>query len=60
MEAVIAKGPLNFDNVQDHPIPELQSDLDVLVKVSCVGICASDGKMFKGSSLYWDPVSGRA
>lgn len=30
-----------------------------MVRVTCVGICASDGKMFAGADFYWGP-GGRA
>ena len=60
MEAVIALGPSKYTHAFDFKIPDLNSDLDILVKVECVGICASDGKMFKGADLFWNPVTGRA
>jgi hypothetical protein len=46
-----------FDGLGDYrvetlPVPTI-GDLEVLIKVMAVGICASDAKCFEGAPMFW-------
>lgn len=58
MRAVVAKGAKDYvlDKNVARPIPQVG---EVLVQITAVGVCASDGKMYKGGDFYWAP-GGRA
>ncbi|KAI9019722.1 chaperonin 10-like protein [Hyaloraphidium curvatum] len=58
MRAVVARAALDY-KVERVPVPQ-PGPMEVLVRVTAVGICASDVKMYLGGPFYWDPKTGRA
>ncbi|KAH9885302.1 GroES-like protein [Xylariomycetidae sp. FL2044] len=48
MNAVVFEGPYKV-SVQKRPVPKLQDDGDVIVKVSAAGLCGSDLHIFRGN-----------
>lgn len=53
MKALVAKGAKDFRFEDAYPMPRVEHEEEVIVKVTAVGICASDGKMWKGGDFYW-------
>ncbi|OAA58510.1 alcohol dehydrogenase [Niveomyces insectorum RCEF 264] len=47
MKAVVFDGPRKI-SVQDRPVPQLQSDHDVIVKVQATALCGSELHVFRG------------
>lgn len=56
MKAVIVKKPFEL-NIEDIPVPEIENDTDVVIKVTFGGICGSDiGIYTGGNSLAQYPI----
>jgi threonine dehydrogenase-like Zn-dependent dehydrogenase len=51
MQAVICHGPEDY-RLEERPIPQ-PGPSEVVIKVSSVGICASDLKCYLGAALFW-------
>lgn len=47
MKAVVFDGPYKV-SIQDRPIPQLQDDNDIIVKVSASALCGSELHVFRG------------
>jgi threonine dehydrogenase-like Zn-dependent dehydrogenase len=47
MKAVVFNGPYSI-SVQDRPVPQLQHDRDIIVKVSATALCGSELHTFRG------------
>ncbi|SPJ32024.1 Erythritol/L-threitol dehydrogenase [Kushneria phyllosphaerae] len=52
MHAVVAYGPGDY-RYEEVPVPELDNDREILVKVEGCGICAGDIKSFDGAPSFW-------
>lgn len=52
MKAVVAYGPGDY-RYEEVPVPELENDREILVKVEGCGICAGDIKSFDGAPSFW-------
>jgi threonine dehydrogenase-like Zn-dependent dehydrogenase len=51
MAAVVCHGPEDY-RLEERPVPEAGSG-EVVVRVSSVGICASDLKCYQGARMFW-------
>ncbi|MGK0240536.1 MAG: threonine dehydrogenase-like Zn-dependent dehydrogenase [Candidatus Pelagisphaera sp.] len=51
MQAVLCYGPEDY-RVQEWAVPRPEAE-EVVVKVSSVGICASDLKCYQGAPMFW-------
>ncbi len=51
MRAVVCHGPEDY-RLEEVPVPSVGPG-EVLLRVSAVGICASDAKCFAGAPLFW-------
>jgi L-iditol 2-dehydrogenase len=51
----IAKGIGNIE-VRDVPVPSIQNDDEVLIKISAAGVCGTDIHIFHDQFPYWPPV----
>ncbi|VUC21378.1 unnamed protein product [Clonostachys rosea] len=47
MKAVVFEGPYKV-SIQDRPVPQLQDDNDIIVKVSASALCGSELHVFRG------------
>ncbi|ELQ44209.1 S-(hydroxymethyl)glutathione dehydrogenase [Pyricularia oryzae Y34] len=47
MKAVVFEGPYKI-SVQDRPVPQLQDDKDIIVKVHASGLCGSELHSYRG------------
>ncbi|RKR03268.1 2-desacetyl-2-hydroxyethyl bacteriochlorophyllide A dehydrogenase [Kushneria sinocarnis] len=52
MKAVVAYGPGDY-RYEEVPVPELENDHEILVRVEGCGICAGDIKSFDGAPSFW-------
>ncbi|OHV09347.1 MDR/zinc-dependent alcohol dehydrogenase-like family protein [Kushneria phosphatilytica] len=52
MQAVVAYGPGDY-RYEEVPVPELENEHEILVRVEGCGICASDIKSFHGAPSFW-------
>lgn len=52
MKALVAYGPMDYQLIEDFPVPECGPD-DVIIKTEGCGICASDLKCQHGAVMYW-------
>jgi threonine dehydrogenase-like Zn-dependent dehydrogenase len=50
-----AKGDGNIE-VRDIPVPGIQNDDDVLIKISAAGVCGTDIHIYHDEFPYWPPV----
>lgn len=49
MKEVVITKPRAYE-VREVPIPEIENDYDVLVRMKAAGVCGSDGHLFHGSN----------
>jgi L-iditol 2-dehydrogenase len=50
-----AKGAGNIE-VRDVPVPKIQNDDDVLIRISAAGVCGTDIHIYHDEFPYWPPV----
>ncbi len=52
MKAVVAYAPGDY-RFEEVPVPTIENDKEIIIKVEACGICAGDVKAFEGAPSFW-------